>query len=109
MPKLKLHFQIFIALALAVLVGLTVPAEAGFLGASVAGVCEFFGSLFLRALKMLVVPLILSSIIAAVAGMGSGVQLGRMGLKTGGYYALTALLAIVVGLGLVANVQPGGG
>lgn len=106
-PKLKLHFQIFIALALAVLVGLTVPGEASFLGASVVGVCEFFGSLFLRALKMLVVPLILSSIIAAVAGMGSGAQLGRMGLKTVGYYALTSLLAIVVGLVLVANVRPG--
>ncbi len=107
MPKLKLHWQILVALVLAVVSGLLLPADLSLFGASLVAICDFFGTLFLRALKMLVVPLIVSSIIAAVAGMGGGAKLGRMGLKTVGYYALTSLLAIIAGLMLVAAIEPG--
>ena len=56
---------------------------------------------------MLIVPLIASSIIVGVAGIGSSANLGRLGGKTLGFYLLTTLAAIVVGLILVNLVRPG--
>lgn len=76
-------------------------------GVQVASVCEFFGTWFLRALKMLIVPLIISSIITGVAAVGGGTALGRLGLKTGAYYVITSCLAILTGLLVVGVVEPG--
>jgi len=61
--KLKLHWQILIALVLAVLVGLVIGRETGILGVTFYSIFDFVGKLFLNALKMLIVPLIVSSII----------------------------------------------
>ncbi len=105
--KLKLHWQILIALVLAVLVGLAVGREGGVLGVTFYSIFEFVGKLFLNALKMLIVPLIVSSIIIGVAGIGGGRGLGRLGGKTIGYYAMTSLFAILVGLVAVNLIQPG--
>ncbi|MBX3126996.1 MAG: dicarboxylate/amino acid:cation symporter [Polyangiaceae bacterium] len=107
MPKLKLHWQIAIGLGLAVLVGSLVPPDAGVFGVTALSLVELVGSLFLRALKMLVVPLIAASIIAAVAGMGGTERLGKLGVKTVAYYLLTSTLAILAGLVLVATIRPG--
>jgi Na+/H+-dicarboxylate symporter len=63
--------------------------------------------MFLNALKMLIVPLIVSSIIIGIAGIGSSDSVGRLGGKTIGYYALTSFFAIVIGLLVVNVVQPG--
>ena len=68
---------------------------------------SWMGDLFLRALKMIIVPLILSSIISGIANLGSGESLGRLGGKTMGYYLLTSFLAIVTGLFFVNLIQPG--
>ena len=65
------------------------------------------GTLFLNALKMVIVPLILSSIISGVTNIGNAENLGRLGLKTMGYYLTTSLFAIVTGLLLVNLLQPG--
>jgi Na+/H+-dicarboxylate symporter len=54
--------------------------------------------IFIRALKMLIIPLVLSSLISGVANLGGGDNLGRLGLKTISYYMLTSTLAIVTGL-----------
>lgn len=105
--KLKLHWQILIALALAILVGLAVGREAGLFGVSFYAVFDFVGKLFLNALKMLIVPLIVSSIIVGVAGLGGSNNLGRLGGKTLGYYATTSLFAILAGLLMVNLIQPG--
>jgi len=70
---------------------------------------SWMGDLFLRALKMLILPLILSSIISAVTNIGTGEKLGRLGLKTITYYVSTSTLAIVTGLFLVNLVKPGVG
>jgi len=69
----------------------------------------FLADLFLRLLKMLIVPIILTSIITGVVGVGSGRDLRRMGLKTFAYYFCTSMLAIVVGLTLVNVMTPGDG
>ncbi len=107
MLKLKLHWQILIALALAVIAGLITGTEAGLFGISFYSIYAFFGQLFLNALKMLIVPLIVSSIIVGIAGIGGSGALGRLGGKTLIYYATTSLFAILVGLAVVNVIQPG--
>ena len=107
MGKLKLHWQILIAIGLAALAGIWTTPETSLLGLPVLGVYDFMGTMFLNALRMLIVPLIMSSIISGVAGLGSGSDLGRLGLKTAAYYIATSLLAIFLGLAVVNIVQPG--
>ncbi len=67
------------------------------------------GTIFLRALRMIIVPLIFSSIVSGVTGLGSAENLGRMTMKTIGYYLTTSLFAIFTGLILVNLIKPGVG
>ncbi|MFB6341803.1 dicarboxylate/amino acid:cation symporter [Saccharicrinis sp. FJH62] len=99
MKKLALHWQILIALVLAVLFGIFLPEQVSYI--------SWMGDVFLRGLKMVIIPLILSSIITGVAGIGNSSNLGRVGAKTMGYYFLTSTLAIVTGLLLVNIIKPG--
>jgi len=105
--KLKLHWQILIALAAAVIAGLLTGADATLFGVPFISIFDFVGNLFLNALKMLIVPLILSSIIVGIAGIGGSHNLGRLGGKTLLYYLTTSLLAILVGLLVVNLLTPG--
>ena len=86
MPKLKLHWQIVIALVLAVIAGTLTGVDAGVFGVSFYSVYEFFGTMFLNALKMLIVPLVVSSIITGMAGASQSDAFGRLGVKTLAYY-----------------------
>ena len=103
--KLALHWKILIALALGAIAGYfsggvsigTVSLLSGY---------EYLGQLFLNALKMIIVPLIASSIALGVAGLGNTDSLGTMGLKTMLFYLLTITLAIIVGLIVINLVQP---
>lgn len=70
-------------------------------------VFDLVGDLFIRGLKLIIVPLVTSSIILAIAGLGRGSGLGRLGAKTLLYYASTSLIAILIGLSLVNLVAPG--
>ncbi|MEX1026159.1 MAG: dicarboxylate/amino acid:cation symporter [Planctomycetota bacterium] len=70
---------------------------------------DFVADLFMSLLKMLIVPIVLSSIIAGVANVRGVADLKRLGGKTFGYYIMTSLLAILVGQILVTLVQPGAG
>jgi proton glutamate symport protein len=106
-PRLALHWQILIAILAAALAGTLSGTEAGVFGVTFYQVYEFVGSLFLNALKMIIVPLITASIISGIASLGGGEELGRIGIKTMGYYALTSLLAILVGLVFVNVFAPG--
>lgn len=101
MIKIKLHWQILIAIVIAVLYGIFLPDHVNLI--------TWMGDLFLRALKMIIVPLILTSIITGVANVGDAQNLGKMGLKTVTYYVITSLFAIVTGLILVNVIQPGVG
>lgn len=101
MRKIQLHWQILIALILGIIYGLTLSEYVQYV--------SWMGTLFLRALKMVIVPLILSSIISGVTNIGNAGNLGRLGLKTMGYYVTTSLLAIVTGLFFVNIIQPGVG
>ena len=102
-----LHWQIAIALALAALVGWLADETTVLLGASLLDILDFFGGLFLNALKMVVVPLILSSVIVGVRNMASRGAFGRVGGKTVGFYLATGFLSILTGLVLVNAIAPG--
>ncbi|MEM9171983.1 MAG: dicarboxylate/amino acid:cation symporter [Pseudomonadota bacterium] len=113
MKKLALHWQILIAIAAAAIVGWLVQ-NAGGIDARIplvdiawVALFDFIGTLFLQALKMLIVPLITASIIVGVAGIGGSGNLGRLGGKTLTFYATTTLLAILVGLVLLNAFGPG--
>jgi proton glutamate symport protein len=68
---------------------------------------DLVGGMFINLLKMLIVPLILSSVITGVAALGTGPDLGRLGVKTLGFYVLTTLIAVLLALMLVNIVEPG--
>ncbi len=68
---------------------------------------SWMGDLFIRALKMLIIPLILSSLISGITSIGSGTNLGRLGLKTMMFYVMTSFFAIVTGQILVNIFRPG--
>jgi len=107
MLKLKLHWQIIIALGLAVVVGTITGKEMGIGLFTFYDAYVFIGTLFLNALKMLIVPLIASSIIVGIAGIGGEHAVGRLGGKTILYYMMTSLVAILIGLATVNLMSPG--
>jgi proton glutamate symport protein len=99
--SIPLHFQILIMLL-----------AGGFFGyyfSSATVYTNWIGEIFLRALNMIIVALILFSITTGVASVGSSGNLGRLGLKTMGYYVLSTLAAIVTGFILVIAIKPGVG
>jgi Na+/H+-dicarboxylate symporter len=98
----QLHWQVAVALVLGVATGLlggeTAAAQFGWLG-----------TLFIRLLRMVVIPLVFASIVSGVMSAGGGSAMGRLFSKTLGYYVLTSLLAIVTALVVVNLIQPGVG
>lgn len=98
----QLHWQVAAGLALGVTTGLiggeTAAAQIGWLG-----------TLFVRLLRMIVVPLVFASIVSGVVSAGGGSAMGRLFSKTLGYYMLTSMLAIATGLIAVNFIQPGVG
>lgn len=99
--KIKLHWQILIALIFAVAFGYFFPNLVEYI--------SWMGVIFLRGLNMVVVPLILSSIISGVASIGAGSNLGRLGFKTLSFYIATSFIAILTGLFFVNIFHPGSG
>ncbi|WP_066070346.1 cation:dicarboxylate symporter family transporter [Neobacillus soli] len=104
MKKISLAWQIFIGLALGIIVG------AVFYGnPHVASYLQPIGDIFIRLIKMIVVPIVISSLIVGVAGVGDMKSLGKLGGKTLLYFEIITTVAIIVGL-LAGNVfQPGAG
>ena len=98
-------------LGLGCALGLTcnaVASGAPWLGALVQYVSEPLGSLFLRALLMLVIPLVLCAMVVGVGELPLQ-KLGRLGVLTLGYTCLVSALAATIGLTLVLVLQPGAG
>ena len=96
-----LTLAIFLSIVLAIGLALIQPHLAASL--------ELGGEVFLRMLKMIVVPLVFTSVMCGVLGMGDVRKLGRPGAAAVGFYVLTTILAVAIGL-LVSNVvRPGEG
>jgi proton glutamate symport protein len=105
--RLQLHWQILIALLVAVIAGRLSGTDGSLLGVTLYSGYVFVGALFMNALKMIIVPLIMASIITGVSGMGGTSGLGRLGGKTMLYYITTSLFAILTGLMFVNLLTPG--
>lgn len=106
-----LHTRILIGLALGVIAGLVVNAALGGSHPAVTWVIyhvtEPIGALFLRALLMIVVPLIGSSLVVGVAGIGDVRRLGRVGLRSFLYCLVISAISVVIGLVLANTIRPG--
>ncbi len=106
------HWHILGALVLATLTALALRGifakspDAPFVHGALES-CKFVGELFMRALKMIIVPLIVTSVVAGIAGLGGVQGFGRLGMKTVGFYAGSSLAAILLGLLLVNTIRPG--
>lgn len=102
LKKLSLTHYIFIGFFLGI--------AAGWLfGEGIVGFAQPLADIFLRLLRMAIMPLIITSIISGVVSVGSAAGLGRLGIKTFGYYIASSLMAILTGLFLVNIFRPGVG
>jgi proton glutamate symport protein len=106
-PRIKLHWQILIAIVLATLAGLAGGKSAAIGGVLLTDIYEFFGTLFLNALKMLVVPLVTAALICGISNIGAGGTLGRMGARAFAFYFMSTLFAVLAGLFVVNLFEPG--
>jgi proton glutamate symport protein len=116
MKRPAAHWQILVALALATLTALVFrnlganEVEGsrldGFIG-GVLGFCAFVGDLFMRALKMIIVPLIVTSVVSGIASLQGVKGFGRLGAKTAAFFISTSFLSILLGLFLVNTIRPG--
>jgi proton glutamate symport protein len=106
--KLKLHWQILIAMVLGFVIGFLYLVH--YRGEPTGWHYQLItsmGIIFIRLLKMIIIPLVFSSIVSGVSGVADAKSLGRMGAKTFAYYILTSLCAILIGLTLTNSIKPG--
>ena len=104
MKKVSLAWQIVIGLILGIVVG------AVFYGnPHVEQILQPFGNIFLRLIKMIVVPIVISCLVVGVAGAGDMKSLGKLGIKTIVYFEVITTIAIILGILMVNIFQPGAG
>ncbi len=111
-PKgMALHTKILIGLLVGVIGGLVANRALGGDNPNVtwtiANITQPVGTLFLNLLLMIVVPLVLSSLVVGVAGIGDIRKLGRIGLKSFVYCLVISAISVVIGLGLANTIRPG--
>ena len=96
----QLHWQVLAAMVVGAITGRV-------FGEPVAESLGWIGDLFMKLLRMIIVPLVLASIISGVASVGGGKAIGRLFSKTMGYFVLSSFLAAMVGLLMVNLIAPG--
>lgn len=111
-PKgMALHTKILIGLLIGVLGGLGVNWSFGGSHPNVvwivSNITQPVGTVFLNLLLMIVVPLVFSSLVVGVAGIGDIRKLGRIGLKSFAYCLIISAISVVIGLGLANTIRPG--
>ncbi|MCZ6580001.1 MAG: cation:dicarboxylase symporter family transporter, partial [Nitrospirae bacterium] len=94
-------------LLIALLLGITSGILLGGMAPEAGKAVQFLGDVFLKALFLMVVPLVMSSIIVGVSSLGDVRKLGPLGGRTVLYFMATTGLAVVIGLALVLIIQPG--
>ncbi len=103
---MNLSVKILVSLVLAVVVGLVAGAESvPWLKAWIAPI----GTMFINLIKMMIVPVVLSSLIVGVTSLGDTRKLGRIGIKTVVFYLFTTALALTIAIGFALVTNPGVG
>ena len=108
MKNISLHWQIIFCMILGTISGV-IFNNIGFDNSSIYSVILLLGDIFIRLLKMVIVPLIFTSIIIGVSSIKDRSKIGRLGFKTFLYYISTSLIAILIGLFLANTIEPGVG
>jgi Na+/H+-dicarboxylate symporter len=103
----KISLGLVLGAAVGALVNVSGAAETPWWAGGVLPFLSFLGSAFIRAITMIVIPLVAASLLIGVASLGDLRRLGRMGGKTLGYYMVTTAVAITIGLTLALLVRPG--
>lgn len=107
--KITLAWQILSALILAIIAGAILHNMAETRSWLVPNVLKPAGDIFIHLIKMIVIPIVFSSLVVGIAGVGDAKTLGRIGLKTIIYFEVITTIAILVGLGLANIFHPGSG
>ncbi|THB83908.1 glutamate/aspartate:proton symporter GltP [Pantoea allii] len=107
--KISLAWQILTALVLGIVVGAVLHNQPDNREWLVTNVLSPAGDIFIHLIKMIVVPIVISSLIVGIAGVGDAKKLGRIGVKTILYFEVITTIAIVVGITLANVFQPGTG
>jgi proton glutamate symport protein len=107
LKKSKFPWKIFLAIILAISIGKWTGTQKEIFGVAFYTLFDVIGNLFIRALTLIVVPLVSSSIITGVARIGNEGSFGRLSIKTFAFYIGTSLLAILIGLFFVDLIKPG--
>src|SRR5687768_13697105 len=108
---MALHTKILIGLLVGIIGGLIANQSLGGTNPNIAwfirNIAQPIGSLFLNLLLLIVVPLVFSSLVVGVAGIGDIRKLGRIGVKSFGYCLVISAISVVIGLTLANTIKPG--
>ena len=110
MQSKRMVLYIFAAMILGIIVGAIVSAMAdrGFAVSYVDHV-TILSDVFLRLIKMIIAPLVFSTLVVGIAHMGDSSAIGRIGLKTFGWFVAMSFISLLLGLLMVQLLQPGAG
>ena len=98
---------IFFFLFLGFLAGLFINIGDSFLGINLYNILDLVGKIFLNSLKMIVVPLIMSSLIYNISSFSNADDLSNIGIKTIVFYLITSFSAVIIGITVVNFIEPG--
>ncbi|SDT04390.1 proton glutamate symport protein [Pseudomonas asplenii] len=108
-PRIPLVIQIMLGLAAGIVVGAILHQFPELRPWMISNVLQPAGDIFIRLMKMIVVPIVFACMVVGIAGSGDGKSLGRVGAKTLGYFFAVTTTAIIVGLVIGNLLQPGTG
>lgn len=97
----RLYFQVLVAIAIGVALGALYPQS----GAAM----KPLGDGFIKLIKMMIAPIIFSTVVVGIAKMGDMKEVGRVGLKSLFYFEVVSSIALAIGLVVVNLLQPGAG
>ncbi|GKW02581.1 glutamate/aspartate:proton symporter GltP [Pectobacterium carotovorum subsp. carotovorum] len=107
--KISLAWQILIALVLGIALGAVLHEQQESRQWLISNILSPAGDIFIRLIKMIVVPIVIATLIVGIAGVGDAKKLGRIGFKTILYFEIITTVAIILGITLANIFQPGHG
>lgn len=107
--KISLAWQILIALILGIALGAVLHEQQESRQWLISNILSPAGDIFIRLIKMIVVPIVIATLIVGIAGVGDAKKLGRIGFKTILYFEIITTVAIILGITLANVFQPGHG